>query len=161
MKWYGSLQNRLFENKDFTNGQIEVGTGMTKYLYSDRHPYEVVKVENQTHVWVRKLDHELVGGAYSNQWKLTSNENNAVEELKLRNGVWYKVCYYNKEQMMEMAKKDSSWKTPESAYEYYRLMSNLTPKQMAKLDAGETVKAYKKFGNISFGVAEYYYDYEF
>lgn len=161
MKWYGNLHNRLHENKDFTNGKIEVGTGVTYYSYSDRRPYEVVKVEDQTHVWIRALDAIGAGEAYSNLWVLKSNEDNAVIELKQRNGVWYRVCYYNKDTMMEMAKKDNGWKTPESAYEYYKLMACLTLKQLEKLEAGVTVKQYKKFGNISFGVAEYYYDYEF
>lgn len=45
-KWYGSLNNRLEENKMFCE-EIKVGTGLTEYFYSDRHPYEVVKVIDQ------------------------------------------------------------------------------------------------------------------
>ena len=34
-KWYGSLNNRLEENRQFCE-KIEVGTGVTEYMYSDR-----------------------------------------------------------------------------------------------------------------------------
>lgn len=141
--------------------EIKVGTGMTKYSWSDRHAYEVVKVNDQTNVFVREYDHEHIGEAMTNTWKLISNENNPVIELKLRNGVWYRVSYYSKEKWLEMAQKDNSWKTVEAAYNYYKFMSGLTEKQLEKIEQGKTVKAYKKFGNVSFGVAEYYYDYEF
>ena len=149
------------ENRDFTNGNIQVGTGMTKYSYSDREAYEVVEVKDQTHVLVRKYDHKAVGEAMSNNWELISNEKNPVIELKLRNGIWYEVVYYSKEAWMERAQKDNSWNTPESAYNYYVFMSRLTEKQLQKIEEGKIVKVYRKFGNISFGIADYHYDYSF
>lgn len=161
MKYYGSLNNRLEENKDFTNGNIEVGTGVTRYSYSDRQAYEVVEVKDQTNVFIRQYDHKAVGEAMSNQWQLISNKNNPVIELKLRNGVWYRVCYYSKDAWLKMAQEDKGWKTVVSAYNYYKFMSHLTEKQLQKIEEGKTVKAYKKFGNISFGIADYYYDYSF
>lgn len=82
-KWYGSLQNRFEENKMYCNS-IEVGTGMTEYFYSDRKPYEVTEVIDQKHVKVRSMDHKNVGGAYSNEWELTSNENNPVRMITRR-----------------------------------------------------------------------------
>lgn len=160
MKWYGSINNRIEENKMYCD-KIEVGTGMTKYSWSDTEAYEVVKVNDQANVFVRKYDHIAVGEAMSNSWKLVSNENNPVIELKLRNGVWYRVAYYSKENWLKMAQEDNSFKTVESAYNYYKFMSGLTEKQLQKIEEGKTVKAYKKFGNVSFGVAKYYYDYEF
>ena len=66
--WYGSLNNRLEENRMFCE-QIEVGTGMTEYHYSDRDAYEVVAVKDQKHVTVRKYDHRHVGDcAMDNNW---------------------------------------------------------------------------------------------
>ena len=44
-KWYGSLNNRIEENRMFTD-EIKVGTGVTKYSWSDRDAYEVVEVED-------------------------------------------------------------------------------------------------------------------
>lgn len=163
MKLYGSLNNRMEENKMYCK-EIEVGTGVTQYYYSDRHAYEVVKVNDQTNVFIREYDHKKAGEAYSNQWELISNESNPVIELKLRNGVWYRVLEYTKEKWMEMAQRDfekGNCRTFESAYNYYKMMSCLTEKEYEKIEAGKTVKKLRKFGNISFGVAEYYYDYEF
>lgn len=162
-KLYGSLQNRMEENKMFCN-EIKVGTGMTRYYFSDRHAYEVVKVIDQTNVFVRKYDHKAVGEAMSNQWELISNENNPVIELKLKNGVWMQVINYSKDMWMANAKRDfeKGWtRTIESAYEYYKCMSGLTDKEKEKIESGKIVKKLRKFGNVSFGVAEYYYDYEF
>lgn len=163
MKLYGSLNNRMEENRMYCE-EIKVGTGVTKYSYTDRHAYEVVKVNDQTNVFIREYDHKLKGEAFSNTWELISNENNPVIELKLRNGVWYRVLEYTKDKWMEMAQNDfekGNCRTVESAYNYYKWMSGLTEKEQEKIEAGKTVKKLRKFGNISFGVAEYYYDYEF
>ena len=162
MKLYGSLNNRMEENKMYCK-EIEVGTGMTRYDYSDRHAYEVVKVIDQTNVFVREYDHELVGEPMSNQWKLVSNENNTVIELKLKNGVWYRVIEYTKELWLNNAKNMAKENTDkiESYYNYCKAMSGLTDKEKEKIENGKAVKKLRKFGNVSFGVAEYYYDYEF
>ena len=118
-KWYGSLCNRIEENKMYCE-EIKVGTGMTKYSWSDRHAYEVVEVINQKHIKVRELDHKKADDvAMSNNWILTSNKNNRVEEMVYRYNHW---CFV-----------------------YNRL---------------DGTKYYEKV-NVSFGVAEYYYDYEF
>lgn len=53
-KWYGSLINRIDEGKTF--GEIKVGTGVTEMCYSDRHPYEVVKVIDDKHLLIRRCD---------------------------------------------------------------------------------------------------------
>lgn len=156
MKLYGSLNNRLEENKMYCD-EIKVGTGVTKYCYSDRHAYEVIKVIDQTHVFIREYNHKPVGEPMSNQWELISNENNPVFELKLRNGVWYEVTEYTKEKWFE----DGLFKTAKAGCEYYKCMSGLTEKEKEKIEAGKTVKKLRKFGNISFGVAEYYFDYSF
>ena len=163
MKLYGSLNNRMEENKMFCD-KIEVGIGVTEYSYSDRHAYEVVKVVDQTNVFIREYDHKAVGEPMSNQWELISNENNPVIELKLRNGVWYQVREVTKDMWLRKAKEDFEKgyiRTMESAYGYYKCMSGLTEKQKEKVESGKAVKKYDKFGNISFGVAEYYYDYSF
>ena len=54
MKWYGSVTNRIDEGRTF--GEIRVGTGVTEMCYSDRHPYEVVKVIDDKHLLIRKCD---------------------------------------------------------------------------------------------------------
>lgn len=162
MKLYGSLNNRMEENKMYCE-KIEVGTGMTKYSYSDRHAYEVVKVNDQTNVFVREYDHELAGEPMSNNWKLVSNENNPVIELKLKNGVWYQVIEYTRDLWLSNAKNMAKEETHkiDIYYNYCKAMSGLTDKEKEKIENGKTVKKLRKFGNVSFGVAEYYFDYEF
>ena len=43
MKWYGSINNRLEENKNLEVEKV-VGGLLTEFSYSDRHPYEIVQV---------------------------------------------------------------------------------------------------------------------
>lgn len=162
MKLYGSLNNRMEENKMFCK-EIEVGTGMTRYDYSDRHAYEVVKVIDQTNVFVREYDHELAGEPMSNEWKLISNEKNPVIELKFKNGVWYQVIEFTKELWLNNAKNMAKEETHkiDMYYDYCKAMSGLTDKEKEKIESGKIVKKLRKFGNVSFGVAQYYFDYEF
>lgn len=54
MKFFGSITNRLEEGKTF--GEIKVGTGVTEMCYTDRHPYEVVKVIDEKHLLIRACD---------------------------------------------------------------------------------------------------------
>ena len=82
-KWYGSLNNRVEENKQFCD-KIEVGTGMTEYSWSDRHAYEVTAVKDQKHVTVREYDAKHVGEAYTNKWELVSNPENPELNLTKR-----------------------------------------------------------------------------
>ena len=163
MELYGSLQNRMQENKMYCK-EIKVGTGMTEYSYSDRHAYEVVKVIDQTNVFVREYDHKAIGEPMSNKWELISNENNPVIELKLKNNVWYRVVSFTKELWTKNAIKEAGQrdsKAYETYYNYYKSMSGLTDKEKEKVENGKTVKKLRKFGNVSFGVADYYFDYEF
>lgn len=162
MKLYGSLNNRLEENKMYCD-EIKVGTGMTEYSWSDRHAYEVVEVVDQTNVFIREYDHKIAGEAMSNNWELISNENNPVIELKLKNGVWFRVINYTKELWLENAKKSAKENAEkiDVYYDYYKAMSGLTDKEKEKIENGKTVRKLRKFGNVSFGVAEYYFDYEF
>lgn len=86
----GSLVNRLCENHH-TSRPIEVGMGMTQYHWTDRTAWEVIEVRDQRHVTIRELDHKCVGGAYSNDWELSSNPNNRTKELAMRKNRWYEV----------------------------------------------------------------------
>lgn len=139
-KWYGSLNNRIDENKMYCE-KIKVGTGMTEYSWSDRKAYEVVEVVNQNNVFVRELDHKHIGnGSMDNQWELISNPNNPVIELKKRYGYWNRVGKVTTESMKQAPFIDKKI--------YDEVMKN-----------GEATIYHKV--NVSFGVAEYYYDYEF
>lgn len=142
-KWYGSLNNRVDENKQFCK-EIEVGTGVTEFGWSDRDAYEVVKVVDQNHVFVREYDHIHVGdGQMDNNWKLVSNESNPIRELKKRYGFWNWVDTITKDSIKNII-----------------LLDDKTAKVIKELETKAEAKIYRK-ANISFGIADYHYDYEF
>lgn len=155
-KWYGSLNNRVDENRQFCD-EIKVGTGMTEYFWSDRHAYEVIAVKDQKHVTVREYDHKRPDDgkdySYSNEWVLVSNEKNPTKDLVKRGKYWYVETSI----------------TPERAKEILCGKDNLDDRLWAShcgFDLQEIVKSGKKKTtyhrkNVSFGVADYYYDYEF
>ena len=144
-KWYGNLMNRLEEGKQFCE-TIEVGTGVTEYSYSDREAYEVTEVINQKHCFIRKYDHEADGEPMTNKWKLISNPQNPEIEIVYRYGAWYSVLTWTKEKIEAIKARDG----------YFLDWHGVIP----KLETKKEVKTYSKM-NISFGVADYHYDYEF
>lgn len=140
MKFYGSLNNRFDENKMFCD-KIEVGTKMTEYMYSDCKAYEVVEVINQNHIFVRELDHKHIGdGKMDNNWELFSNTNNPIREMKKRYGFWNWVINYDLNSI--------------------KALPLIDVKIYDKVMKTGKATAYART-NVSFGVAEYYYDYEF
>lgn len=147
MKLYGSLNNRFEENKMYCD-EIKVGTGMTEYGYSDRYPYEVIAVKDQKHVTVRKLDHKHVGdGCMDNNWELISNENNPTRELVKRGNYWYSTLTAT----LDMVESDDM---------EVRLWLALNGFNVEKIREKGSQTKYNRL-NVSFGVADYYYDYEF
>lgn len=152
--WYGSLQNRLEENRQFCD-KIKVGTGMTEYSYSDRHPYEVVEVIDQKHVKVRALDHKPIGEPMDNEWLLCSNTDNPIMLMTKRGKYWYNTVTITSDVLDEM---DST----EDDNRRISLMLFLAHNDVDRdvLRAKGKVTRYHRM-NVSFGVAEYYYDYEF
>lgn len=163
MKLYGSLQNRLMEGRDFTNGNIKVGTGVTEVLYSDSHAYEVIAVKDQNHFTIKRMKAIATGESMSNTWKLESDETLPTYDIERINGVFYKVSYMTKEKVMkraeEMLKEDFVPNTPiENAIDYVTMF--LTDKQKERVLSGKQVKLKSKM-NLSIGIQQEYYDYEF
>ena len=163
MKLYGSLQNRLMEGKDFTNGNIKVGTGVTEVLYSDRHAYEVIAVTDQNHFTIRRMKAIPTGEYMSNKWKLESDETQPTYNIERIAGVFYEVNYLTKEQVMKRAEKALEEvfvpNTPiEKAIDYVTMY--LTDKQKERVLNGKQVKLKSKM-NLVIGVQQEYYDYEF
>ena len=146
--WYGNLTNRLEENKMFCE-KIEVGTGMTEYYYSDRHPYEVVEVVDQKHIKVRELDHKHIGdGCMDNHWELISNENNAIKALTKRGNYWYWTTIVTKDILDNIDKIET---------QLFLCHNNI---EVDKLKEKGKITRYRR-ANVSFGIADYYYDYSF
>lgn len=173
-KWYGSVHNRIEENKNYNkDNQIHVGDDVTKYYWSDRKCYYVTKVINQEHIFISEYyvcaDRELQGGMGHQNWVYfkTSKEYNEYlakyglslvkerekepqYELMLKNGVWKEANRYNWD-----------WISKKEKWQQNMILSYLTPKQQEKVKSGKEVVKYSDFGNISFGVKDYYYDWEF
>lgn len=152
MKWEGSLNNRLEENKQFVP-EITVGTGITEYFWSDRHAYEVVEVTDQKHIAIREYDHKPKGNTpFANDWELISNPDNPVIHLVKRGQFWYVATSITPEQAKEILEGDD-------------INAKLWACQVG-FNLSEIVEKGKKKTiyhrrNISIGVARYYYDYEF
>lgn len=152
--WYGSLNNRLEENNMFCK-EIKVGTGMTEYMYSDRHPYEVVKVKDQKHVKVREMDQKHVGdGCMDNNWELISNENNPIKEMTKRGNYWCWTETVTKDILKGLESEDADARLRIMLF----LCHNNIDKELLE-EKGKVTRYHK--ANVSFGVAAYYYDYEF
>lgn len=153
-KFYGSLNNRLQENRMFCE-EIKVGTGMTEYRYSDRRAYEVIEVTDQKHVTVRLLDHKHVGdGCTDNNWELISNENNPVYEMTKRGNYWYWTTRITSDILKELETEDAENKF---SVQLFLLHNNV---DIDKLKEKGKITKYHR-ANVSFGVASYYYDYSF
>lgn len=152
--WYGSINNRLEENRMFCN-IIEVGTGMTEYSYTDRHAYEVIEVTDQKHIVVREYDHKHKGDfEMSNNWELISNPNNPAKAMTKRGKYWYWTTVVTDAILANLESEDAEERLRTQLFMAYN-----------NIDA-DALRAKKKItryhrANVSFGVADYYYDYEF
>ena len=147
--WYGSVQNRLEEDRMYCD-EIKVGTGVTEYSWSDRHPYEVVAVKDQKHVSVRQMGHRHVGdGCMDNSWELFSDESKPIQQLERRGQYWYWTLTVTAEDL----------KGRESDIYFCLFLANNGFDRDVILAKGKQTK--RRRAKVSFGVAEYYYDYEF
>lgn len=146
MKLYGSLQNRMMENQKEIP-EIKVGMGVTEYLWSDRNAYEVTKVVNQKNVFIRRYDVKNVGKGFGdNSWELISDETNPEQEVVFRYGKWYFKYTITKESYDRCMKEDG-----------YCLISDKEYNDIIKKGFSNRYSEAK----ITFGNADYYYDFEF
>lgn len=150
-KWYGSLNNRIEENRQFCD-EIKVGTGMTEYFWSDRHAYEVVEVIDQKHVKVREYDHKPAGECFSNDWELISNPNNPVISMAKRGKYWYSVVTITPEEAKAILDSDDIESKLWACHNNFNLEEIIAN--------GKKKSTYHR-KNVSFGHADYYYDYSF
>lgn len=153
-KWYGSLNNRVEENHMYCD-KIEVGTGMTEYSWSDRHAYEVTAVKDQKHVTVREYDAKHVGEAYTNNWELISNPENPERDLVKRGDYWYWTVTVTVDDLKENTDTDDD----DKRIRFMVWLCNLGIHADDIFTKGKVTK--RRRADVSFGVADYYYDYEF
>lgn len=148
MKLYGNLMNRIGEGKQYCP-VIEVGTGMTEYGWSDRHAYEVTAVRDPKHVTVRRLDHKHIGdGCMDNNWELVSNPANPECDMVKVGDVWYWTSTLTAAELATVTDEMELLRLAVAGWDLDKVRAK-----------GKQTKRWK--ANVSFGVAEYYYDYEF
>ncbi len=87
-KLVGSLSNRLMERTEDKEQEIKVGMGATIIMYSDRCACTVVEVKSKCSAIIQRDNRKCIGGAYSNEWELSRNENGMKYEIYCRKGVW-------------------------------------------------------------------------
>lgn len=132
---------------------IEVGTGVTEYLWSDCHPYEVTKVIDQKHVYIREMGHKKIGDRpYSNNWELFSDESKPEVKVVKRGKYWYTESSITPEEAKEILEGN------DIDLKIWASQNNFNLPEI--IESGKIKKAYHR-RSISFGVAKYYYDYEF
>ena len=102
---YGSLINFVCANQSQKElpADLKIGTGCTELCYSDRNPFEIIRIEKNkkgevTKLVVREMDHKpgpKHKGIGCNDWILYSNPNGAKTDLLFRKGTekraagWY------------------------------------------------------------------------
>ena len=90
-RWYGNFTNRVMEN---TNGMPapEIGMGVTRCGWSDRHPYEIIEVKDARHITVREMNAKRIdanGMSDCQDYEYTSNPDGGIEHLFLtKQGKW-------------------------------------------------------------------------
>lgn len=148
-RWYGNMMNRLEEGRQFTD-EIKVGTGITEYHWSDREPWEVIEVKDQKHLTVRQLRHRHIGDvSMDNRWELYSDEEAPCRTLERRGDTWYWTTTITAEDIKDID-EDMDRKVR-------LIVAGFDPDRIR--EKGKQTKRSK--ANISIGIADYYYDYEF
>lgn len=187
----GNFTNRLMEGQNFTDREIREGDDVTMYLYSDRHCYFVTKVIDQGHLFIHPYhvcaDQSKEGGMGHQNWLYFKTvaemgkyinsvrpdagyDENAREcgdtEIMLRRGKWKEVVRYNLDGLKaarELADRESSkGKASEGLVRFFFDRGRLTDNEMRKIKDGKEVVKYDSLsGQISFGVRDYHYDWEY
>ena len=162
-KWYGSLSNRLEEGKNFLGRDIEIGDDITMYLWSDRHCYYITEIVSRKPLKIKVrpyyvcTDKEKAHGMGHQDWKYfktlkafheytgipvqeVNGELYEEETWTVRYGKWKKEFKHTEMEYPDTytQRERDSFKKNGYFYTYHELS-----------------------GNISFGVRDYYYDWEF
>lgn len=149
-RWYGSLNNRIMERGRDAE-EITVGMGVTEFFWSDRHAYEVTKVIDQKHIYIRELKHIHEGNCHmDNNWRLEPDPTRPEILIVKRGKYWYTTATVTKEDIADYDNLDMEYKLWLCHWGFDREMIEKNGKQ---------TKYHKR--NIVVGYADYYYDYEF
>ena len=148
----GSFQNRLMGNN---STEPKVGEGMTKLMYSDRIPYEVLEVsDDKKSVIVREMEatakytENLMG---HQDWEVKPNPNAEPKLIEWFRGKWREV-YFSEE-----FKNEGFWP------KYWSIYKEESPKAAEDYKATQllVVKKHRTPISVIWGMADYYYDWSF
>lgn len=159
---YGSITNRFEEGKNYTGREINVGDDITMYHWSDRTCYYVTEVINQKRIKVKPYhvcaDKEKTTGMGHQEWKYFKS---LLERNKYLGLIRDDIDY-------DALEREETW-----VFRYGKWMQEFTYNTEDKYD-GNTERELKSLqnkgyynryfdlsGKVSFGVRDYYYDWEF
>lgn len=154
-KVYGSLCNRMAEGKNYKeNKTIEVGDDITMYYWSDRNCYYVTEVVDQKHIFVKEYevvaDRSKPGGMGHQNWLYFKSRkeaniymNDHISEAHLKAYGKYPVEDIKETPAEEWVFRYGKWN-----------------RVVGVDDNGKKIYRHLQ-ANISFGVRDYYYDWEF
>lgn len=146
-RFYGSLTNRFEENKIYK--KIKVGEYATEYLWSDRHAYEITKVVDDKHFFIRRLIAKRIdknGFSEIQDYEYKHDPNAVDEEIEITRYGFKRVYRYDLETYNKI-KSEQKW-------------VGWHDDIVQKVLQGKKVKRSSKI-NLSIGVADEYYDFSF
>jgi len=161
-KWYGSLNNRIEEGKNYTGREICVGDDITMYLWSDRHCYYVTEVIDQKHIKVKPYyvcaDKTKPGGMGHQDWVYFKTLRERDEYL----GRVEDDSFYEKNDREETwTFRYGKWMEEHRYTELYHPDAYTKREQEHFQKHGWVNTYYDLSGRVSFGVRDYHYDWEF
>lgn len=144
---YGSLSNRFEENKIYK--EIKVGEYATEYFWSDRHAYEITKVVDKKHFFIRRLkairiDHN--GMSECQEYRYEHDPKASDQEIEITKKGFKRVYRYDLDLYNAIMKRDNFVLWSQDIVEAVK--------------QGKKVKRSSKI-NLSIGVADEYYDFSF
>lgn len=157
-KWYGNVTNRIEEGRLLE--PVE-GMDITMYYWSDRTCYYITKVDNPKRIHVKKYevcaDHDKAGGMGHQNWLYFKTRAEMEDYLK--------KFFPDREEYKFEEPGEDIW-----VYRYRQWMQEVTytednycnEAEKKSLEKNGYYKRYYKLsGKVSFGVRDYYYDWEF
>lgn len=159
-KIYGNLTNRFEEGKNYTGREINVGDDITMYYWSDRTCYYVTDVINQKRIKVKPYhvcaDKEKATGMGHQEWKYFKTMREKCEYLGI---IQDNIEYDSFEREETWVFRYGKWMRECTFTEDYCFCSERELKSLQK--KGYYNRYFDLSGKVSFGVRDYYYDWEF
>ena len=160
-KWYGSVVNRVEEGRNFTGRELHVGDDITMYHWSDRTCYYITEIVSDKCIKVREwhvcADHDKAGGMGNQNWLFFKTRDEEDEYLHRF--------------FPDISPEHNEEPEPEVwVFRYGKWMREFiftednycTERELKSLEKHGFYKRYCDLsGRISFGVRNYYYDWEF